>query len=138
MAINYKVSKCKNPKGIEGVDYFSCKASKTSDYTFKELASDIAYSTTCTKADAMAVLASIKPYVQSALLSGRRVVLDDLGSFVISIRSKCFPRETMESKEFVPGSMIRGYHINFRPEVELKKDIAQGIGYKRISSDAMA
>ena len=42
--------------GIEGVDYFSCKASKTSDYTFKELAQDIAYSTTCTKADAMAVL----------------------------------------------------------------------------------
>ena len=68
----------------------------------------------------------------------RRVVLDDLGSFVISIRSKCFPRETMQDKEFTPSSMIRGYHINFRPEVELKKDIAQGIGYKRISSDAMA
>ena len=132
MAINYKVSKCKNPKGIEGVDYFSCKASKTSDYTFKELATDIAYSTTCTKADALAVLSSIKPFVQNALLSGRRVVLEDLGSFVISIRSKCFTRDTIEAKDFVPSSMIRGYHINFRPEVELKKEIAQKISFKRI------
>ena len=36
--INYKVSKCKNTKGVEDTDYFSCKAAKTSDYTFKELA----------------------------------------------------------------------------------------------------
>ncbi len=50
--INYKVSKCKNPgkNAVEGTTYYSCKASKTSDYTFKELAQDIAYSTTCTKA----------------------------------------------------------------------------------------
>lgn len=138
LMINYKVSKCKNPKGADGVDYFSCKAAKTSDYTFKELASDIAYSTTCTKADALAVLSSIKPFVQKALLDGRRVVLEDLGSFVIGIRSKCFPTEALTDKEFVPGTMIRGYHIHFRPEVELKKDIAKGIGYKRISSEAMA
>ena len=136
--INYKVSKCKNPKGVEGTDYYSCKASKTSDYTFKELAQDIAYSTTCTKADALAVLSSIKPFVQNALLSGRRVVLEDLGSFVISIRSKCFTRDTIEAKDFVPSSMIRGYHINFRPEVELKKDIAKAIQYKRIGSEVMA
>ena len=136
--INYKVSKCKNPNGAEGTDYFSCKASKTSDYTFKELAQDIAYSTTCTKADALAVLSSIKPFVQNALLSGRRVVLEDLGSFVISIRSKCFTRDTIEGKDFVPSSMIRGYHINVRPEVELKKDIAKAIQYKRIGSEVMA
>lgn len=60
----------------------------------------------------MAVLASIKPYVQSALLSGRRVVFDDLSSLVISIRSMCFHRETMQDKEFTPSSMIREYDIN--------------------------
>jgi len=55
--INYKVSKCKNPgkNAVEGTTYYSCKASKTSDYTFKELAQDIAYSTTCTKADALSL-----------------------------------------------------------------------------------
>ena len=136
--INYKVSKCKNPNGVEGTDYFSCKAAKTSDYTFKELASDIAYSTTCTKADAMAVLASIKPFVANALLSGRRVILDDLGSFVIGIRSKCFSRDTMAASDFVPSAMIKGHTVRFRPEVELKKDIAGAIQYKRVSSEALA
>ena len=33
MAINYKVSKCKNPKGVEGTDYYSNKAKKTSDHS---------------------------------------------------------------------------------------------------------
>ena len=138
MAINYKVSKCKNPAGDENTDYFSCKASKTSDYSFEDLAQDIAHSTTCTKADALAVLASIKPFIKNALLAGRRVVLNDLGYFVIGIRSKCFTRETMEADEFLPSAMIKGHTVRFRPEVELKKDIAKAIQYKRIGSEAMA
>ncbi len=138
MAINYKVSKCKNPKGVEGTEYFSNKASKTSDYSFEDLATDIAHSTTCTKADALAVLASIKPFIKNALLAGRRVVLNDLGSFVIGIRSKCFTQEAMQAEDFVPSSMIKGYAVHFRPESALKKEIALGIQYKRISSEAMA
>ena len=138
MAINYAVSKCKNPKGVEGTDYFSCKAHKTSDYAFDDLASDISHSTTVTQADAMAVLASIKPFVKGALLSGRRVVLQDLGSFVIGVRSKCFTCEDMADEDFVPSAQIRGYHINFRAEPQLKKEIALGVQYKRISSEAMA
>jgi hypothetical protein len=34
MAINYNVSKCKNPTGwVEGTDYYSNKAKKTSDHS---------------------------------------------------------------------------------------------------------
>ena len=130
--INYKVSKCKNPKGVEGTDYYSCKASKTSDYTFKELAQDIAYSTTCTKADALAVLSSIKPFVQNALLSGRRVVLEDLGSFVIGIRSKCFSADTMAASDFAPSAMIKGIAVNFRPESKLITELRANVQYERI------
>ena len=133
MSINYKVSRCKNPKGIEGTTYYSCKANKTSDYAFNELAEDIATATTVTKADAMAVLASIKPYVKNALLAGRRVVLNDLGSFSISVRSKCFSEDAMQADDFSPSAKIKGYHINFRPEVTLKKEIAQKISFKRIA-----
>lgn len=138
MAINYKVSRCKNPKGVEGVAYYSNKASKTSDYSFEDLATDIAHSTTCTKADALAVLASIKPFIKNALLAGRRVVLNDLGSFVIGIRSKCFDQAAMQAEDFVPSTMIKGYAVHFRPESALKKELALGIQYKRISSEAMA
>ena len=135
MAINYKVSKCKNPKGIEGETYFSCKASKTSDYTFEELSEDIATATTVTKADALAVLASIKPYIQAALLAGRRVVLNDLGSFVIGIRSKCFSENAMNADDFSPSAKIKGYHLNFRPEVALKKALDQKVSFKRIAQE---
>ena len=138
MAINYKVSVCKNPNGIEGTDYYSCKASKTSDYSFDDLANDIAHSTTCTKADALAVLASIKPFIKSALLAGRRVVLNDLGYFVIGIRSKCFTQADMQKEGFLPSEKIKGYAVHFRPEPALKKELALGIQFKRISSEAMA
>ncbi len=138
MSINYKVSKCKNPgkNAVEGTKYFSCKASKVSDYTFEELAEDISTATTVTKADAMAVLASIKPYVKGALLAGRRVVLNDLGAFIISVRSKCFSEDAMAASDFSPSAQIKGYHINFRPEVGLKKEIAQKITFKRIAPEA--
>ena len=138
MSINYKVSKCKNPvkNAVEGTQYYSCKASKVSDYTFSELADDISTATTVTRSDALAVLSSIKPFIKNALLGGRRVVLNDLGSFVIGIRSKCFSQDAMAASDFSPSAQIKGYHINFRPEVELKKEIAAQVSYKRITPEA--
>ena len=136
--INYKVAKCKNPKGIEGVNYFSGRAIKTSDYTFEDLANDINNSTTVTKADAMAVLASIKPFVTKALLSGQVVVLQDLGRLQVTLQGKCYPREALADKEFSPSAMIKGHKILFRPEAKLKQSVAAGIALKRVSSEAMA
>lgn len=63
MSVQYSVSKCKNPgkTAIEGTTYYSCKAKKVSDYSFDELAEDVANATTVTRGDALAVLASINP-----------------------------------------------------------------------------
>ena len=82
MPVNYNIAKCKNPAGVEGTDY----------YSFEDLAADLSLATTVTRGDALAVLASIKPFVTKALLGGRRVVLDDLGAIQLGVRSKCFPR----------------------------------------------
>lgn len=92
----------------------------------------IATATTVTKVDA---LASIKPYIKNALLSDRRVVLNDLGSSFISVRSNCFSQDAMAANDFSPSVQIKGYHINFRPEEELKKEIAQRIAFKRVTSE---
>ena len=135
--INYRVSKTKNPKGMEGVNYYAAKAVKTSDYTFEDLANDITNSTTCTKADAMAVLASIKPFLTRALLGGQAVVLQDIGRFQVSLQGKCYPIDALQSDEFNPASMIKSHRILFRPETKFKKDIAAGISLKRVSSEAM-
>ena len=135
MSVNYKITKCKNPgkNAVEGTTYFSNRAVKVSDYTFNDLANDINNSTTVTKADALAVLASIKPFISKALLDGRAVVLQDIGRFQISLQSKCFSQDAMAASDFSPSAQIKGHKILFRPEAQLKKSIAAGITLKRIT-----
>ena len=134
--ITYAVKKTRNPKNPD-VDYYTGRAIKTGEYTFDDLAEDINNSTTVTKADAMAVLASVKPYITRALLNGQVVVLQDVGRFQVSLQGKCYPREVMAQEDFSPSSMVKSHRIVFRPEVKLKKDIAKGFQLKRISSEAM-
>lgn len=133
MSVTYAVRKCKNPKGVEGVNYFSCRSIKTNDYTFEELAEDISFSTTVTKPDAQAVLAVIKPFITKALLAGRAVVLEDLGRFQISLQSKCFSEDSMSAEDFVASSKIKGHRIVFRPEVSLKKEIASKLSLVKMA-----
>ena len=135
--ITYAVKKTRNPRGDESLDYFAGRAIKTGEYTFEDLASDINNSTTVTKADAMAVLASIKPYITKALLAGQVVALQDIGRFQVTLQGKCYTQAEMNDKEFLPSNMIKSHRIVFRPEVNLKRDVARGFQLKRISSDAM-
>ena len=135
--ITYAVKKTRNPKNPE-VDYFAGRAIKTGEYTFEDLATDINNSTTVTKADAMAVLASIKPFISKALINGQVVVLDDLGRFQVTIQGKCYDAARMASEDFSPSAMIKSHRIVFRPDVTLKKTLAQNFRLKRISSEAMA
>lgn len=136
--INYAVKKTKNPNGVEGTQYFAGRAIKTGEYKFDDLAEDITNSTTVTKADAMAVLASMKPFITKALLAGQVVVLQDLGRLQVTLQGKCYSEDAMAASDFSPASMIKGHKILFRPEVKLKRDVATGISLKRISSEAMA
>ena len=137
MSITYAVKKVKNPNGSQGVNYYAAKAVKTSDYTFEELAEDINSATTVTQADAYAVLKSMKKFIKGALLSGRRVVLSDLGAFKVSLRGRCYSQETMEGKEFQPASFIKEVHVSFRPEAKLIKEIRSEKSLKRVASEEM-
>lgn len=138
MSVNYKITKCKNPgkNAVAGTTYYANRSVKTSDYTFEDLATDISTATTVTKADAKAVLASIKPFIVRALLNGEVVVLEDLGRFSVSLHSKCFSQDAMAASDFSPSAMITGHKINFRPEVNLKKEIASKLNFKRIVPEA--
>ena len=136
MPITYKVAKCRNPRNPD-VEYYKGTAVKTGDYSFDNLAEDIALATTCTKGDILAVLASIKPFITKALLNGNRVVLNDLGAFHISVQGKCYPKEILSAEDFSPSAQIKSHRIVFRPEVNLKKEVAKGFKLQRISSEAM-
>lgn len=135
MSLKYRIAKSKNPgkNAVEGVQYYANKAVKTDDYTFDELAQDINDSTTITEADAYAVLKSMKKYIRKALLAGRRVVLTDLGSMKLSLRSRCFSEDTMAASDFEPSSMIRGIAVNFRPNAALISDLRTNVQYERLS-----
>lgn len=135
--ITYAVKKTRNPKNPD-VDYYAGRAIKTGEYTFENLAEDINNSTTVTKADAMAVLTSVKPYITRALLNGQVVALHDIGRFQVTLQGKCYNAERMATEDFSPSSMIKSHRIVFRPEPNLKKDIAKGFKLKRISSEVMA
>ena len=138
MPVTYAIKKVKNPNGQDGVDYYHGRVIKTGDYNFEDLVEDINNSTTVTQADALAVLRSMKSFITKALLAGKRVVLNDLGSLQIGLRGKCYPAAAMQSEGFMPSAMIKGHNFRFRPEVKLKKDVAANLSIKRISSEAMA
>ena len=53
------------------------------------------------------------------------------------IKTKCFPQEAISDEEFSPSAMIKGVHINFRPDVNILKELRMKKSFRRISSEAM-
>ena len=137
MAITYKVTKIRNPKNPD-VDFFHGQAVKTGELNFEKLAKRINNSTTVTQSDCYAVLKSMKDHIIEALTEGQVVVLDDLGRFQVSLQGKCYSQEVLSAEDFSPSAMIKSHKIVFKPDVELKKEVAKDFKLKRISSEAMA
>ena len=135
--INYKVTKCRNPKNPDAT-YFKGTAVKAGELNFEKLAKRINDSTTVTTADCYAVLKSLKQHIIEALYEGQVVVLEDIGRFQISLQGKCYPEEMLSSEEFKPSEMIRGWKVIFRPEPKLKQEIRKEVKLKRLSSEWMA
>ena len=134
--ITYKIQKTRNPKYPE-TPYYHGVAVKTGELTMEKLAKRINNSTTVTTADCYAVLKSMKDNIIEALTEGQVVVLEDLGRFQVSLHGRAYTAETMADEEFSPSEMIRGHRIVFRPDPDLKKEVAKDFKLKRISSEVM-
>lgn len=137
MAVNYAVTKCSNPNGIEGVDYYVPRVVKVDDYTMDRLVEDINDATGMSDIDVRGVLSALGKQIRKALLDGRVVVMEGLGRISVGIKAKCFPAEALTDKEFSPSAMIKDVHINFRPDVNILKDLRTKRSLRRISSEAM-
>ena len=137
MPITYAIKKVKNPKGIEGTNYFHGQAIKTGVLSMEKLAKRINNSTTVSQGDCYAVLKSMKEHVIEALTEGQVVVLDDLGRFQVTIQGKCYSQDAMSAEDFSPSAKITGHKIVFRPDAALKKEVAKEFKLVRISSEAM-
>ena len=138
MPITYQIVGCTNPKGAEGVDYATNRAVKTGDYDAKQLAEDIQFATTATKADIVAVLTAAKEFIKTHLLQGQRIVLSEIGALQANVRSKCFAQSVIPSDSFDPSSFIKGVGIRFRPEADLLKYVRTNRSLKRVPSALMS
>ena len=86
----------------------------------------------------MAVLKAMKSFIIKALLKGEVVVLNDLGRLQVTLQGKCYTAEDMQQDDFMPSAKIKGHKILFRPDKDLKREVAANLSLKRISSDVMA
>lgn len=137
MAIRYAVTKCANPMGIEGVDYYAPRVVKVDDYDMKELVDDINNATGMSDIDVRAVLSALNKQITKGLLSGRTIVLEGVGRLSVGIKTKCFSQDAMAASDFSPSAMIKGVHINFRPNKEILDELRMKKSFRRISSEAM-
>ncbi len=138
MPITYQIVGCTNPKGAEGVEYATNRAVKTGDYDFKQLADDIQFATTATKADIVAVLTAAKEFIKTHLLQGQRIVLSEIGALQANLNSKCFAQTVIPSDSFDPSSFIRGVGIRFRADADLLKYVRTNRSLKRVPSALMS
>ena len=138
MPITYQIVGCTNPKGAEGVEYATNRAVKTGDYDFKQLADDIQFATTATKADIVAVLTAAKEFIKTHLLQGQRIVLSEIGALQANVRSKCFAQSVIPSDSFDPSSFIKGVGIRFRADADLLKYVRTNRSLKRVPSALMS
>ena len=138
MPITYQIVGCTNPKGAEGVEYATNRATKTGDYDFAQLAEDIQFATTATKADIVAVLTAAKEFIKTHLLQGQRIVLSEIGALQANISSKCFAQSVISTDSFEPSSYIKKVNIRFRPEADLLKYVRMNRQLKRVPSELLA
>ena len=138
MPITYQIVGCTNPKGAEGVDYATNRAVKTGDYDFRQLADDIQFATTATKADIVAVLTAAKEFIKTHLLQGQRIVLSEIGALQANLSSKCFAQTAIGADSFDPSSYIRGVGIRFRADADLLRYVRTNRSLKRVPSALLA
>ena len=138
MPITYQIVGCTNPKGAEGIEYATNRAVKTGDYDLKQLADDIQFATTATKADIVAVLTAAKEFIKTHLLQGQRIVLSEIGALQANLNSKCFAQSVIPSDSFDPSSFIKGVGIRFRADADLLKYVRTNRSLKRVPSALMS
>lgn len=96
----------------------------------RELAEKIAYSSSATVADTLAVINALVNVMATNLKEGYRVKLDGFGSWKINVKSIGAP----DSKVFSVSHNITGARVNFRPEYT--KDPATGKNHVRMIEGA--
>ena len=104
---------------------FYARALVTGVKDLNALSKEIAHATTVTEADCLAVLKELSNVMVSRLQDGYRIVLPDIGSFKIGLRTK--PADTAAA--FNAAKNVSGYRLNFVPAFSVQ---GSGKGSRRL------
>lgn len=112
--VSYSVVSRKNPSDQEAAPKFYAQAQASGDVTIREMCARIQQMCTVTRADVMAVLASLEDVMVESLAKGEIVRLGDLGSFQVGLSGN-----GAETEDKYDSSFITKARINFRPAIAL-------------------
>ena len=126
MALKYKIVKQCQP-GIKGGGdgrYYARACSRRMK-NLTDICKIISLRTTLSRTDVVGVIASFTELIPELLKEGYSVDLESLGKISVSIKSK-----GEKSYDDVKRDSIIGVKINYRPSVEMKKEM-KSISFKR-------
>lgn len=124
--VSYSVVKRINPMNADVPPKFYAQAQASGDVTIREMSNRIQKMCTVTRADVMAVLASLEDVMTESLERGEIVRLGDIGTFQVGLSGT-----GAETEEEYDSSMIRKARINFRPGVALGTMLS-GLKYTKV------
>ena len=116
--IPYKVIPRKSPRD-RSVKYYGVQ--HTRQMSEQDFVERIVQKNTVTRADVLAVIASIREELVYSIRNGNSVTLPEIGTFGFSIKTR-----GAETKEKFVVDNIKALHIRFKPSSKLKYDVKAG------------
>lgn len=117
MAIRYRIIPRKSPRD-HSVKYYGVQ--KTTQMSANQFIENIVQTNTVTRADVLAVLASIKQELVSCIRNGQSVTLGEIGTFRFTIKCK-----GAVTKDKFTGDNIKSVLVRFLPSSQLKYDTSR-------------
>ena len=117
MAIRYRIIPRKSPRD-HSVKYYGVQ--KTTQMSANQFIENIVQTNTVTRADVLAVLASIKQELVSCIRNGQSVTLGEIGTFRFTIKCK-----GAVTKDKFTGDNIKSVLVRFLPSSKLKYDTSR-------------
>ena len=121
MAIRYKVIPRKSPRD-KSVKYYGVP--HITQMNSNQFIDNIVQKNTCTRADVLAVLASVKEELVNAIRNGQSVTLGEIGTFRFTIKSK-----GTETRQKFTSENIRSVHVRFMPTTTFRQEVSRNHPY---------
>jgi predicted histone-like DNA-binding protein len=119
MPISYKIVKQCQPGKVGGGQWkYYARACKRRKLSLYDLSREIERRTSLSVTDVIAAVTAFTEIIPDKLKNGHTVDLGSLGILSLSVKSK--GQETLEE---VTAKCISGVQINFRPSVQMKREM---------------